>query len=106
MTGPVSGRIGTERKNRAKGKGNSMQKYLRALMIACVAVLAAFFLPQTASAEEGKEVSVDNGIPVVYLTIDESEVTVDDMIASPDHSVYCSGKIRIEVPKGFHYSDF
>ena len=47
----------------------------------------------------------DNGIPVVYLNIDESRGTIDDMIASSDHSVFCYGKMSIDVPEGFRYSD-
>ncbi|SCW26664.1 Ig-like domain (group 2) [Ruminococcaceae bacterium YRB3002] len=48
----------------------------------------------------------DNGIPVVYLNIDESEGTIEDMIRSADHSAYCYGKLDIDVPEGFHYVDF
>ncbi|MBQ5342107.1 MAG: CotH kinase family protein [Oscillospiraceae bacterium] len=48
---------------------------------------------------------VDNGIPVVYINIDESRGTIYDMIDSVDHSVYCYGTVSIAVPKGFHYSD-
>ena len=48
----------------------------------------------------------DNGIPVIYLNINEAEGTIDDMIHSPDHSVYCYGSLSIDVPEGFHYSDF
>ena len=47
----------------------------------------------------------DNGLPVVYLTIDESRGTIEAMNKSSDHSVYCYGTIRIDVPEGFHYSD-
>ena len=50
--------------------------------------------------------AVDNGIPVVYLNIDESQVPVEEMINSPDHSVYCYGTISIVVPEGFRYADF
>ena len=49
--------------------------------------------------------NVDNGIPVVYLEIDESKGTIADMNASPDHSVYCYGQVSISVPEGFHYCD-
>ena len=52
------------------------------------------------------EVKVDNGIPVVYINIDESQGTIEDMLGSYDHSVYCYGTISIDVPEGFSYSDF
>ena len=66
-------------------------------------MLALFILP--VSAEESDEVP-DNGIPVVYINIDESQGTIRQMYDSVDHSVYCYGTIRITVPEGFHYSDF
>ena len=52
------------------------------------------------------EIIIDNGIPVVYLNIDESQGSIKDMNDSSDHSVYCYGTITIEVPEGFHYSDY
>lgn len=58
------------------------------------------------NAEETDELTVNNGIPVVYVDIDESQGTIADMIASPDHSVYCYGTVSIDVPEGFRYSDF
>ena len=48
----------------------------------------------------------DNGIPVLYLDIDETEVTIDDMHNSADHSVHCAGKLRIDAPDNFRYSDY
>ena len=52
------------------------------------------------------EAHPDGSLPVVYLNIDESQGTVEDMIASGNHSVYCYGTVSIEVPDGFHYSDY
>ena len=52
------------------------------------------------------EQDVDNDIPVVYLNIDESKGTIEEMHNSSDHSVYCYGTISIDVPDGFHYVDF
>ena len=52
--------------------------------------------------------SIDHGIPVVTLDIDESRGSIDAMNQSPDHSVYCYGTLSIDVPDvpgGFHYSD-
>ena len=60
----------------------------------------------TASADGDDGITVNNGIPVVYLNIDESRGTIEDMIVSPDHSAYCYGTLSIDVPEGFHYSDF
>jgi len=54
----------------------------------------------------GKDEIPDNGIPVMYLHIKESEGTIDDMIRSSDHSAYCYGTLSIDVPEGFHYCDF
>ena len=58
--------------------------------------------PAFAAEETGE---VNNGIPVVYLEIDESQGTIEAMNASPDHSVYCYGELSISVPEGFHYCD-
>ena len=50
----------------------------RVLLFAlCLILIAAFFLPGFASADE--KVTVDNGLPVVYLNIDESRGTIEDM---------------------------
>jgi len=75
------------------------------LFVMCLFVITAF-AAVSARADEGEEVTVDNGIPVVYLNIDESQGTIDELINSPDHSAYAYGKISIVVPEGFHYSDF
>ena len=48
----------------------------------------------------------DNGIPVVHLNIDESRGTIEDMLHADNHSLYCYGSVSIDVPDGFHYSDF
>ena len=55
---------------------------------------------------EGEPVEVDNGIPVIYLNIDESQGTIAAMNESKDHSVSCYGTLDIKVPEGFHYSEF
>ena len=94
-------------------KMGSVVKYhisgLAALCAAlCVAVILALCLAGPVYAEgtdETGEITVNYGIPVVYLEIDESDVTIEEMHGSPDHSVSCTGTFRIEVPEGFHYSD-
>ena len=84
-------------------KNNGFLKPARLLLMMLI-ILTVFCVP--VKAEETEEGEVDNGIPVVYLNIDESRGTIDDMLESMDHSVYCYGTISIEVPEGFHYSDF
>ena len=76
------------------------------LLSVCLLVIALLCLSGTASAAGEETAAVDNGIPVVYLNIDESRGTIEDMITSPDHSVFCYGTFRADVPEGFHYSDF
>ena len=75
------------------------------LLMICL-MITAFRLPTNADAESNWNSTIDNGIPVVYLNIDESQGTIEEMIDSIDHSVYCYGTISIVVPEGFHYSDF
>ena len=74
------------------------------LLALCLILLVSLCVPSFAAASDRTE--VDNGIPVVYLNIDESRGSIEDMIKSGDHSVYCYGKLSIDVPEGFHYSDF
>ena len=72
-----------------------------------ITVVALIFISNTADIfANSSEIRPDNGIPVVYINIDETQGTVQDMIESPNHSVYCYGTISIAVPEGFHYSDF
>ncbi|MBR6957822.1 MAG: CotH kinase family protein [Erysipelotrichaceae bacterium] len=68
-------------------------------------ILLAAMFSQPVSAETDEE-TVDNGIPVVYINIDESQGTIARMYDSVDHNVYCYGTISVSVPEGFHYSDF
>ena len=61
-----------------------------------------------AEALEAAEAPVpQNGIPVVIIEIDESDGnnTIEDMNASEDHSVRCTGTMQIIVPEGFAYCD-
>lgn len=62
-----------------------------------------FVLPVYA---EDDPVEVDNGIPVIYLNIDETRGTIAAMNESKDHSVSCYGTLDIKVPEGFRYSEF
>ena len=47
------------------------------------------------------EFAEDPGIPTVYINVDESNVTVEEMNSSVDHSVRCTGSLDIRVPEGF-----
>ena len=47
------------------------------------------------------ELTEDPGIPTVYVNIDETDVTVEEMNTSPDHSVRCTGSLDIQVPEGY-----
>lgn len=56
------------------------------------------------SAESVPDILADNGLPVVTITIDESAEgygTIEEMNASPDHSVECTGTVKITVPDGY-----
>ena len=66
-------------------------------------LMAAVWMPRESRADE---VTVDNGIPVIYIHIDESQGSIEDMLNSPDHSVLCYGTLSVKVPEGFRYSDF
>ena len=92
----------TERHNkRTYGRG------MRMIPVLGLLILAALFLPGSVRADQDETaVTVDNGIPVVYLMIDESRGSVQEMLESPDHSFSCYGTFSIDVPEGFHYSDF
>ncbi len=82
-------------------------KNVISLIVTFIAVAALFFINETTDVfANSSEIKPDNGIPVVYINIDETQGTVQDMIESPNHSVYCYGTISISVPDGFHYSDF
>ena len=78
----------------------------RGMVLTVLFLLAFIICPGVVTyADNDDEIVVDNGLPVVYLNIDETRGTIEDMIASTDHSVFCYGKISIEVPEGFHYVD-
>ena len=71
-------------------------------LLSVILLFTVFVKP--VKAEEAE--TVDNGIPVVYINIDESQGTIARMYDSVDHNVYCYGTISISVPENFHYSDF
>ena len=87
-------------------KKRSFKKFLSVLCSTCLVLTAALCLRTALHADGDEETMPDNGIPVVYLNIDESRGSIADMLNSPDHSVYCYGAVSIDVPEGFHYSDF
>ena len=73
-------------------------------MLLCIVFCVCSFCILTVYAE-GEREEIDNGIPVIYLNIDESKVTIEEMNSSPDHSVTCEGTLDIKVPENFRYSD-
>ena len=75
-----------------------MLKKHRILLIILALVMGLSVLP--ASAAEDSEEKIDNGIPVISLTIDPAEY--QSVISSEDHSYRAEGcSIRIDVPDGF-----
>ena len=83
--------------------------FLRRFFILLACLLGALLVCVPAYAEGralAEDEVIDNGIPVVYLNIDESQGTIQDMISSLDHSVFCYGTFSVDVPEGFHYADF
>ena len=86
---------------------NLMTKFASCLLAAAL-MLAVLLAVTTVSANAEDETAEmpDNGIPVLTINIDETQGTIEDMNSSTDHSVYCYGTVSIDVPEGFHYSDF
>ena len=77
------------------------------ILVLFIVLSAMFCLKDRVEAQgENDATSIDNGIPVLYLNIDESRGTVEAMNESADHSVYCYGTLSITVPEGFRYADF
>lgn len=90
-------------------RGGDMKKSF-AVLFAILIVLMAVVPMMSAPAESVPDILPDNGLPVVNITIDESAEgygTIKEMNDSPDHSVKCTGTIKITVPDGFtgDYSD-
>ena len=86
-------------------------KKVTALCLSLLLCLPLMSMAAVVSAEEDTSVLLsDNGLPVVYITIDEEAEgfgTIADMHNSYDHSVRCTGTVRIDVPDGYcgDYSD-
>ena len=49
--------------------------------------------------------TVDNGIPVMYVTVNGTKADIEAMNQSEDHSVSCEGTVSIDVPDDFRYCD-
>jgi uncharacterized repeat protein (TIGR02543 family) len=86
-------------------KNRIASKRLTALLLLVCMMISLFSRSFSVHAED-KELRPDGSLPVIYLNIDESQGTIEDMIASDDHSAYCYGTLSIEVPEGFRYSDY
>ncbi len=81
-----------------------------AVLLAMLLVAMTVVPMLSASAESVPDILANNGLPVVNITIDESAEgygTIEEMNNSPDHSVECTGTVKITVPDGYtgYYSD-
>ncbi len=77
-----------------------------AAVVMCLSAAPAMYLGSgyVCAAEGQSAQSISNGLPVVYITIDETAEgfgTIEEMNKSEDHSVRCTGNIRIDVPDGY-----
>ena len=97
-----------------KIRGSRMKRFFRKIVPVILAALLvvpdfAFIAGGTVFADDGDGESSftppGNGLPVVYLDIDESRGKIAAMHSSSDHSVYCYGTVRIDAPDNFSYSD-
>ncbi|MCR5208224.1 MAG: CotH kinase family protein [Eubacterium sp.] len=92
-----------------------MKKLLSVLLSLTLLSSVLLFVPLTAKAD-GVPAAPENGLPLVVVSIDESDGaiaaaaesdktheygTIDDMNASADHSVRCVGEVTVTVPEGF-----
>ena len=80
-------------------------KFISMLAAAFMVFVCAGTAVSFAEAAEGP----DNGIPVVTVVIDEHKdgyATIEEMNTDDAHNAECYGTVRIDVPEGFHYSDF
>ncbi len=92
-----------------KQKSINRRRHSRASRLILYAVFFLCLITVASTVDQAKDKGnekPDTGIPVVYIDIDESQGTIEEMIKSVNHDFYCYGTIRIEVPKGFHYADF
>lgn len=79
-----------------------MKKYNLCLVLLFSMIFALISFEETeASAAGSNRKKPQNGIPVLYIDIDESQGTIDAMNSSPDHSVECHGTVSIKVPNGY-----
>ncbi len=57
--------------------------------------------PGEAVDVSSREDYIDNGLPVIYIDIDESKGTVEDMNSDQEHNTKCYGSITIAVPDAY-----
>ena len=99
------------RSSNAKEKSqnmNGLKELLRhrfLIVALIVATLLCASVPAHAMALGDGDV-IDNGIPVVYVNVDESQGSIQDMLDDPAHETYCYGTLSVDVPEGFTYVDF
>ena len=84
------------------GRNHKFTKCALAAVLAAVMLLGqTAVLPVSAAETSGVP---DSGLPVLYVNVDEDAEgcgTVEEMNASPDHSVSCTGTITLDVPEGY-----
>lgn len=57
-------------------------------------------------AADAAKNEVNNGIPVIYLNIDESKGTIEAMNSDPKHKTFCYGTLDFKLPSSdFKYAD-
>ncbi len=93
---------------RAYMKTKLLKKIASALTLSTALLMTTF--PVSSVDNTDLTIIEENNIPVVYLNIDESAEgfgTIQEMNDSFDHSVKCTGTVRIDVPDGYtgDYSD-
>lgn len=72
-------------------------------VLICLTIAVSAFAVKAADNSLPEFLS-DNKLPVISLTIDENAegfATIEEMNSSPDHSVKCTGTVRITVPEGY-----
>ncbi|MBQ3281147.1 MAG: CotH kinase family protein [Eubacterium sp.] len=91
---------------------SSAVRSISALAVAaavCMTFVCFGLFCSAAAVSYAETAAPDNGIPVVTVTIDEQAdgyATIEEMNNDDYHKAECYGTVKIDVPEGFHYSDF
>ncbi len=88
---------------------NRLLKQILAIVIAIFIIMPNITVMQTVNAADmdPEYETPKHGIPVLYINIDESLGTIEDMNNSEDHSAECYGTVDIKSPAGYksEYTD-